>query len=190
MKDVHMTATTETALFRPLTTETAPDASKPVLEQIQKGFGFVPNLMATFANSPAVLKGYVALDAEYEKTFTPVERQVILLVASMENACGYCTAAHSTNLKGMLKVSSAVVAAIRRNTPTGNAKHDALIALTREIVQQRGHVRQETVATFLGAGYRTEQVMEVLLGVALKTISNYLDHLSPVTIDPAFIAEK
>jgi alkylhydroperoxidase family enzyme len=62
--------------------------------------------------------------------------------------------------------------------------------LTREIVQKRGHAGRETVAAFLAAGYRTEQVMELLLGVALKTISNYLDHLSPTTIDPAFAAER
>jgi hypothetical protein len=33
-------------------------------------------------------------------------------------------------------------------------------------------------------------VMELLLGIALKTISNYLDHLSPVPVDRAFAAES
>lgn len=185
-----MTSPSETALFHPLTIGTAPDDAKPVLEQIGKTFGFVPNLMATFANSPAVLKGYLALDAEFTKTFTAVERQLILLAASLENACPYCTAAHSMMLKTVLKVRAEEVAAIRAQQPTGNIRHDALIALTREIVRKRGHADRETIAAFLAAGYRTEQVMELLLGVALKTISNYLDHLSPTTIDPAFAAER
>ena len=82
-----MTSATET-LFQPLTIATAPEASKPVLENIQKAFGFIPNLMATFANSPTVLQGYLAMDGVFEKgTFTPVERQVILLAASEENSC-------------------------------------------------------------------------------------------------------
>jgi len=185
-----MTSPSQTALFQPLTIGTAPEVAKPLLEQIRKTFGFVPNLMATFANSPAVLKGYLALDAEFAKTFTPVERQLILLAASLENVCPYCTAAHSTMLRAVLNVPAEEVAAIRDQQLTGNVRHDALIALTREIVQKRGRASRDTVAAFLSAGYRTEQVMELLLGVALKTISNYLDHLSPTTIDPAFAAEQ
>jgi uncharacterized peroxidase-related enzyme len=185
-----MMSPSQTALFHPLTIDTAPDDAKPVLEQIRKTFGFVPNLMATFANSPAVIKGYLALDTEFAKTFTPVERQLILLAASLENVCPYCAAAHSTMLKAVLNVQAEEVAAIRDQQATGNIRHDALIALTREIVQKRGYAGRNTVAAFLAAGYRTEQVMELLLGVALKTISNYLDHLSPTTIDPAFAAER
>ena len=62
-----MTTATE-HLFHPLTIATAPEASKPVLEKIQKSFGFIPNLMATFANSPAVLKGYLAIEAAGDGT--------------------------------------------------------------------------------------------------------------------------
>ncbi len=84
-------------LLQPLTIADAPAASKPVMEGIQKSFGFVPNLMATFANSPEMLKGYLALDAEWNKTsFTPQQRTLALLAASLENECGYCVAAHST----------------------------------------------------------------------------------------------
>ncbi|HEY2153294.1 MAG TPA: hypothetical protein VGH34_20975 [Vicinamibacterales bacterium] len=185
-----MISDTPSRLFQPLTIESAPEGSKPVLERIKKDFGFIPNLMATFANSPAVLKGYLALDAEFEQTFGAVERQLILLTASLENVCAYCTAAHATVLKSMLHVPADVVSAIRSNSSTGNMKYDALVALTREIVHERGYVRETTIAAFLAAGYRKEQVMDVLIGVALKTISNYLDHLSPAVIDPPFIAEQ
>ncbi|MGH8639631.1 MAG: carboxymuconolactone decarboxylase family protein [Burkholderiales bacterium] len=185
-----MTSDTQSRLFQPLTIESAPEDSKPVLERIGKGFGFIPNLMGTFANSPAVLKGYLALDAEFENTFSPVERQVILLTASVENLCAYCTAAHATILKSLRHVPADVVAAIRSNRSTGNIKYDALAGLTREIVAERGYVRETTIEAFLAAGYRKEQVMEILLGVALKTISNYLDHLSPSDIDQAFVGQK
>src|ERR1700736_4782437 len=77
--------------------------SKPVLEKIKITFGFVSNLMAIFANNPAVLQGCLALDAAFEKgSFTPRERQLVLLAASVENNCNYRTAAHSTVLKGAL----------------------------------------------------------------------------------------
>lgn len=83
-----------------------------------------------------------------------------------------------------------IVSAIRNGTPIADKKTNALVNLTREIVQERGFVKQETIEAFVSAGYRKEQVMELLLGVALKTISNYLDHISPTPLDPAFEAEK
>ena len=98
-------------LLEPLTIANAPAASKPILEGVQKAFGFIPNLMAVFANSPEMLKGYLALEAEWNKTsFTPQERTLALLAASLENECGYCIAAHSTVAKAFLKVSAETVA--------------------------------------------------------------------------------
>lgn len=185
-----MTAS-QTPLFTPLTIESAPEASKPLLEGVKKGFGFIPNLMATFANSPTVLGGYLAMDAHFQKgTFSPAEQQIIQLAASVVNRCGYCTAAHSTAAKGFFHVPADVVTAIRTNQPVPDAKLNALVTLVKEIVAERGHVQESTVDAFLAAGYKKDQVMEVLIGVALKTISNYLDHLSPATIDAAFQGEK
>ena len=178
-------------LLEPLTIADAPAASKPTLEGVQKAFGFIPNLMATFANSPAMLKGYLALDAEWSKTsFTPQERTLALLAASLENECGYCIAAHSTVAKAFLKVPAEMVAAIRAGESTGNKKTDAMISLVRELVSKRGHATPETINEFLAVGYSKIQVMELLMAVAMKTISNYLDHINPSPLDAAFQAEK
>ena len=183
-------ATAAEILFQPLTASTAPETSKPILENIQKAYGFVPNLMATFANSPTVLQGYLAMDGAFEKgTFTPVERQLILLAASLENDCDYCVAAHSTIAKGFLHAPAETIAAVRESQPLPDNKQNALVNLVREIVRERGFASSSTVHAFLAAGYEKSQVMELLLGVALKTVSNYLDHLSPATIDAAFAAE-
>jgi uncharacterized peroxidase-related enzyme len=185
------TAKVSTPLFVPQTVESAPENSRPILQNVNKAFGFIPNLMATFANNPSVLEGYLALDGVFEKgSFTPVERQLILLAASVENRCNYCTAAHSTIAKGFLHAAPETVLAIREGKHVADERTNALVNLTREIVRGRGFVKQATVETFLGAGYRKEQVMELLLGVALKTISNYLDHISPTFLDQAFEAEK
>jgi uncharacterized peroxidase-related enzyme len=185
-----MSTATDT-LFAPLTIVTAPEASKPVLEKIQKSFGFIPNLMAIFANNPTVLQGYLALDGVYEKgSFTPRERQLILLAASVENHCNYCAAAHSTVAKGALHTPADVVSAIRNNTAVPDTKLNALVTLVKELVRERGYAKDETIRAFIAAGYTKEQVMELLLGIAMKTISNYLDHISPAPIDQAFAAES
>jgi len=185
------TAKVDAALFVPQTVESAPEKSRPILQNVKKTFGFIPNLMATFANNPSVLEGYLVLEGVFEKgSFTPLERQLILLAVSVENRCNYCAAAHSTIAKGFLHATPETVSAIRTSTPIVDNKTNALVNLTREIVRERGFVKQATIDAFLGVGYRKEQVMELLLGVALKTISNYLDHISPTALDQAFEAEK
>jgi uncharacterized peroxidase-related enzyme len=183
-------STSETVIFPSLTGDEIPAGSRPLLEKVQKGFGFIPNLYAAFANSPVLLEGYINLDAAFGKaTLSPAERQLVLLTASVINECAYCVAAHSTVGKHMLKIPPAVVAAVRAGQPVEDAKLDALVMLTRELVQGRGHVAAATTQAFLDAGYHNDQIGEVLIGVALKTISNYTDHLSPVKIDDAFKAE-
>ena len=182
---------TNANLLQPLTIANAPAASKPIMEDIQKGFGFVPNLMATMANSPELLKGYLALDTEWDKTsFTPQERNFALLAASLENECGYCTAAHSTIAKAFQKVPAETVAAIRAAKPTGDKKTDALVTLVRELLSKRGHASRATIDDFLAAGFTRVQAMELLMAVALKTISNYLHHINPAPLDAAFASEK
>lgn len=175
--------------LKPLTVETAPEGSKAALEGIKKGFGFIPNLMGTFANSPAVLEGYLAMDHAWEKSsLSPTDRQVILLTTSVENSCRYCTAAHSTIL-GMMKVDKKVAKAIRGRTSTGDAKRDALIAVVRELISERGQISEATQKRFEDQGYTSVQLMEILIGLALKTVSNYLDHFNPTEIDAPFKAE-
>ena len=178
-------------LYTPLIIATAPEASRPILENIHESFGFIPNLMAIFANNPTVLEGYLALHAIYDEgSFTPRERQLILLAASVENHCDYCAAAHSTVAKDALHIPAEVVAAIRNNALIPDKKLNALVALVKEFVRERGHAKEETIQNFIAAGYKKEQVMELLLGIALKSISNYLNHISPAPVDPAFAAES
>ena len=70
------TAKVSMPLFVPQNVESAPEQSRPILQNVNKAFGFIPNLMATFANNPSVLEGYLALDGIFEKgSFTRVERQ-------------------------------------------------------------------------------------------------------------------
>jgi len=168
-----------------------PAESRPLLEKVERGFGYIPNLFAAFASSPVLLGGYLALDAVFEKgTLTPTERQLVLLAASVANKCEYCIAAHSTVAKRVLSVSSAIVAAIRLGTPVPDSKLDALVNVTRELVAGRGRAAPATIRAFLDRGYRPDQTGEILVGIALKTLSNYTHQLSPVEVDPAFTAER
>ncbi len=94
-----------TLIFPGVHGDQVPAASRPILEQFHKSFGFVPNLFAALLNSPILLEGYLALDAVYSKaTLNPAERQLVLLTASVVNECAYCAAAHSTVAKSFARV--------------------------------------------------------------------------------------
>jgi uncharacterized peroxidase-related enzyme len=172
--------------LKPLTADAAPENSKATLQTIEKRFGCIPNLMGTFAHSPALLEGYVALDAAWQKSsFTATERQLIVLTASVENHCPYCVAEHSTALKA-LKLSSENIRALRERRPLDDPRLNALSTVTRELVSGRGLVGVKTRENFHRAGFTEIALVEVLIGVALKVMSNYLDHMNPVPIDAAF----
>src|SRR6058998_2165408 len=169
--------------FAQYTIADAPEPAKPLLARVHKALGFVPNLFATFAESPAVLEGYLALSGSLDKgALSPTERQ---LVESTENHCTYCVAAHST-IAGMLKARPEVVAAVRTGAPVGDAKIDALVTFTRAVVLNKGFVPETAVATFLAAGYSKAQLLEVVGHVGLKVLANYTHALTGAPLDEAF----
>lgn len=169
---------------------TANTTAKPLLEGSLKKYGFVPNLHGGLAEAPAALKAYIELTALFDQTsFSPTERQVILLAISVENHCTYCVAAHSMIAKHMAKADPAIVEALRNGKPLSDSKLDALASFARAVVKNRGVVCGQTLDKFITAGYSREQVLEVLLGVAFKTLSNYTNHIINTPLDVAFQAE-
>ncbi|BAU49379.1 carboxymuconolactone decarboxylase [Sulfurifustis variabilis] len=170
--------------------ETAPAGSRPLLEGLHKAFGFVPNLYAVLAESPAALKGALAIGEAFSRsTLSPAEQQLVALAVSEANDCRFCVAAHSTLAKHAAKADPAAVAAARAREPLADPKLDALVIFTRKVVEQRGWVAEGDVATFLEAGYTRAQVIEVLLGVGMKTFNNYVDHIAHVPLNDQFKAE-
>jgi uncharacterized peroxidase-related enzyme len=168
------------------TVQTATEPARTTLAEVRKAYGFVPNLLAVMAEAPALVKSYVALSRIFEETsFSPSERQVVLLTTSYENGCEYCIAAHSV-IAGMQKVPDDVVQAIRNGRPIADKKLEALRRFTAAVVTSRGWPSDADTGTFLNAGYGRQQVLEVLLGVGIKTLSNYTNHIADTPLDQAF----
>jgi uncharacterized peroxidase-related enzyme len=168
------------------TLESAPEAAKETLAGAKKAYGFVPNLLAVMAEAPALLEAYRSLGALFDKTsLSPSERQVVLLTASYENACEYCIAAH-TVIAGMQKVPNDVVQAIRDGKPILDRKLQALRRFTAAIVNSRGWPSDADTEAFLSAGYSRAQILEVVLGIGMKTLSNYTNHIADTPLDQAF----
>lgn len=173
-------------LFPVHTMDSAPSAAKDLLEQTQKNFGFVPNLIGVMAHSPAVTEAYLSVAEIFSRSdLSPMEQQIVLLTVSHYNECRYCMAAH-TVIAGMQNLDSDVVQAIRDGQPIADNKLEALRTFTRSIVENRGWLNDDDVQTFLDAGYASSHILDILVGVAQKTLSNFTNHLAKTPLDEAF----
>lgn len=174
------------------TPESAAESARPVLEKARSTLGFVPNLYAGLANAPEALHAYMSVSGHFDKTsLTPQERQTVLLVASVENGCEFCVAAHSFIAKKMAGVPENVVTALRAGKEPADVKLAALAAFTLAVVKDRGWVADSpALARLLAAGYSKEQALEVVLGVVQKTLSNYANHLLKTPLNSQFESER
>ena len=170
------------------TAETAPEGSRPLLENSVKSFGFVPNLHGVMAESPAILEAYQTLAGLAPKTgLNPVECQVVYQVNNFEAGCRYCVAAHTT-ISGFDKVPEDITAALRAGTKLPDAKLEALASFTRKMRNNHGQVSDQDLAEFHGAGYTKEHLFGVITLIATKALSNYTNHLAKTPVDAQFQA--
>jgi AhpD family alkylhydroperoxidase len=172
------------------TVETALPDARPLLEGPPKQLGFLPNLLAGLSNSPPTLASYLDLAKHFSKVgLTGIEMQTVLLVASVENACAYCVAAHST-FAANLKIDPAALQALRRGGELPDAKLAALATFVRRMIRTKGHVSEADAGAFVAAGYSREQGLGILIGVAMKTIANLANHYMNTPLDEQFVAQK
>ncbi len=170
------------------TVETAEPSAAEMLGDINGAYGFIPNLYGIFAESPAALRAYITVGKIFdESSFSATERQLIILAASRYNECNYCMAAH-TVVAEMQKVPADVIEAIREDRPISDDRLEALRTFTTAIVEKRGWVSNNDISAFLAEGYSRAQILEVILGVSFKTLSNYTNHVADTPLDAAFEA--
>ncbi len=164
----------------------APQDARDLLEKAEKNYGFIPNILGVMANSPALLEAYMSLSQIFEKTsFSAAEKQTVLLAVSTENDCGYCKSAHTAIAK-MQNIDEAVLNAIASGDKLPDAKLDVLFNFTRTMVEKRGLPSDADLQAFFDAGYSEAQVQDVIVGIGMKTMSNYNNHIAETPVDEQF----
>ena len=167
----------------PASIETSPAASQPLLQAVKKQLGVVPNLFRLVGNSPAALEGYLGLNGALAKgALEPPTRERIALAIAEINGCNYCLAAHSYLGKNLAKLSDAEIAANRDGAST-DAKANAAVGFAVKLAQSRGHVSEADLKAVKDAGYTDAQVIEIVLHVALNTLTNYVNETVKTEID-------
>jgi len=167
----------------PTSIDAAPEAARPLLEQVRKSLGSVPNLFRLVATSPAALEGYLGLNGALAKGELDARtRERIALAVANVNGCTYCNSAHGYIAKNLLKIDDAEIAANRAGRSI-DAKADAAVRFAVRLVEARGRVGADELEAVKAAGYSDAQVVEIVLHVALNTLTNYVNEALGTEVD-------
>jgi uncharacterized peroxidase-related enzyme len=168
--------------------DNCPEGSRDDMQSVQDNYGFLPNIYGVFAESPSVIKAYLALTNLLNAgSFSPAEQQLMLLTVSAVNGCEYCVAAH-TMVGKMAQLEDTVIEAIRTGIPIPDHRMAALHHFTKLVVEKRGWLDDSEIDAFMAAGFTKAQVFEVALANSIKTLSNYINHMADTPLDEAMQA--
>jgi uncharacterized peroxidase-related enzyme len=161
--------------------EEVSENNKEILDDIEKGLGFVPNLYAYYTKSETALKDYLNLQNR-KTSISKREREVINLVVSEYNNCEYCTSAH-TVIAGLNGFSTKEILNIRTGNAPFDKKLDSLAQFTLATVKNRGKVNPESKAAFFEAGYTEANLIDIVMTIGDKIMSNFLHNIAGFPVD-------
>ena len=166
------------------TVEKIPEASIPLLAEINKQLGTVPNMMKLIGNSPSALEGYLSLSNSLKKgAITKKTRERIALALAEINGSKYCLSAHSYFGKNMANLNEEEIKANRSGTSLEDPKAAAAIHFAAKVALDRGHVCDSDIEAVRKAGHTDAEIVEIVLHVALNTLTNYLNSIAKLKID-------
>ncbi|MBY6005338.1 carboxymuconolactone decarboxylase family protein [Salipiger bermudensis] len=162
----------------------APADSLPLIEKSKKAFGRLPGLHSVMAGSPPLLDGYQTLHRLFaeETAFDAEEKTVVWQTINVYHECHYCVPAH-TGIAKMMGVSDGISDALRDETPLPSDKLEALRSFTLAMLETRGNPGEDAFGAFYAAGYGERQVLDIILGLAQKVMSNYTNHVAQTPVD-------
>lgn len=170
------------------TLDTAPAEARDKLAGVESSMGFIPNLFGQLAEAPAALQAYLTLsDLLAATSFSAAEQQVLVLSIAIENHCAFCVAAHTGGAR-KASVPEDVIEALRDRREVPDARLAALAGFAQAVVRERGWVAGREIDNFLEAGFTKQNVLEVILGISLKTLSNYSNHITGTPLNPELAA--
>ena len=167
---------------------TAPEATSASLTQLNNKMHFIPNVFAAVAESPTTLDALLNLNEAFsQSSFSPQQQQIILLAASVENSSAYCVAGHSA-FAHSLDLPNKTIASLRNGQTIESQNDQTLIETVEKLIQSRGQISAEDIQQFLAAGFNQAQFLELVIGICLKTMTNYISNSLSLKLDTAFEA--
>ncbi|MFC4220777.1 carboxymuconolactone decarboxylase family protein [Flagellimonas marina] len=155
--------------------------NQAIFDNLEKALGFVPNLYATYAHSENALGNYLTF-ANAKTSLKAKEKEVVNLAVSQANNCLYCLSAH-TAIGKMNGFTDEQILELRAGKASFDAKLDALARLAKNITERRGATDAQVLNNFFAAGWTKENLIDTIVLVGDKTISNYINNTTEIPID-------
>ena len=172
--------------FKVHSLDSASEGSRAALEGTLKTIGFIPNLFSVMAESPATLEAYQHLSRLFQQTsFNAEELTVVWQTINIEHGCHYCVPAHAA-IADMMKLDPALTEVLRNEKAMPTDKLQVLHDTAKLLLQKRGVLNDSELQPFYAIGYTQKHLLELVLGVAQKVMSNYINHLADTPLDEAF----
>jgi AhpD family alkylhydroperoxidase len=166
----------------------APAAARPLIERVDRHLGYLPVAVSRMAACPALLDGFLRLNASFEAgTLAPLEAEVLVMTVAVHNGCELCVAMHTARLVG-LGAAPELVSDLRAARPLSDPRLDVLRRFTLGVMAGTGQVEEALWAEWLGVGFEAAQALEVVLGVGTYTLSTFANRMTGAPVDPALAA--
>jgi uncharacterized peroxidase-related enzyme len=162
--------------------DNVPEASKPILDGVQKQLGAVPNMFRLLALSPAVLQGFASNNGALTKTLDVRTRERIALAVAQVNGCDYCLSAHTYLGLNLAKISPEEVA-LNRKGESSDTKADAAVRFAVKVVRERGHVSDADIKAVRDAGFADGEIVEIIAVTVENIFTNLLNVVANTDID-------
>jgi uncharacterized peroxidase-related enzyme len=167
--------------FNVPTREEVTTGNQAIFDDLNKALGFVPNLYATYAHSETALENYLNL-SNAKTSLSAKEKEVVNLAVSEANGCIYCLSAH-TAIGKMNGFTDEQILEFRAGHSSFDTKLNSLANLAKNITKNRGKADQEVVNNFFAAGYSKGNLIDTIVLVGDKTISNYIYGTTQIPVD-------
>lgn len=160
----------------------APAESQPILDNVDKMLGFVPNLQRLMSISPNALSGWASLMGSLSKTLDVKTRDGIALAVSEADGCDYCLAAHTYISLNMAKIPPEEIA-LNREGRSSDPKREAAVAFAKALIEKRGKVSDQEFAAVKAVGWTDANVVEVIALTAQFLLTNFMNNAIQTPID-------
>lgn len=167
---------------KPVNVEEAKGEVKNLYDSLQQKMGKVINIFLNMGNSAATLKGFLALsDAANQTSLSPKLREQLALIVGQSNHCQYCLSAHTMLAKGAGMNEQDILKA--RHGESQDPKDQAILKFAKQVVENRGNVSNQDVASLKTAGVNDTELVEVILLIIVNMFTNYFNLITDPKID-------
>lgn len=167
------------------TIESALEDSAEMMKSVKTANGFIPNLVGVLANAPTALETYRTVGGINSRgSLNAIEREIVQITTAVANGCEFCIAGHSAISTKVVKMPAEILSAVRQGITIPDTKLEALAQFTRLVIAAKGNITDSQLNAFFEAGFTQQNVLDVLVGISVATLTNYANNLAKTPINP------